>query len=73
MVFVIALGFYITPTFLGTPTRPFLGALIADQVYTQYDVAGASAGSSILLAIALVVVGVTAALVGRERLQRTIA
>jgi ABC-type spermidine/putrescine transport system permease subunit I len=73
MVFVIALGFYITPTILGTPTHPFLGALIADQVYNQFDVAGASAGSSILLVIALGVVVVGAIAVGRQRLQRTLA
>ena len=73
MVFVIALGFYITPTLLGSPTQPFLAALIADQVYNQFDVAGAAAGSTVLLLLAVVIVLATVLVVGRERLRRTFA
>jgi putative spermidine/putrescine transport system permease protein len=73
MVFVIALGFYITPALLGDPTQPFLAALIADQVYNQFDVAGAAAGSTILLLLAVAIVVVTVVIVGRERLRRTFA
>lgn len=71
IVFVVALGFYITPTLLGTPTEPFLAALIADQVYNQFDVAGAAAGSTILLLVAVVVVIAAYLAVGSERLRRT--
>lgn len=73
IVFVIALGFYVTPALLGSATEPFLAARVADQVYNQFDVPAATAGSSILLLIAVVVVVGTVIAVGPERLRRTLA
>jgi ABC-type spermidine/putrescine transport system permease subunit I len=73
IVFVIALGFYVTPALLGSATEPFLAARVADQVYNQFDVPGATAGSSILLVIAVVVVLGTVLAVGPARLRRTLA
>jgi putative spermidine/putrescine transport system permease protein len=73
IVFVIALGFYVTPTLLGSATEPFLAARVADQVYNKFDVPAATAGSSILLLIALVVVAGTVLAVGPSRLRRTLA
>jgi ABC-type spermidine/putrescine transport system permease subunit I len=70
LVFVSAMGFYITPTLLGSATEPFLASIIADQVGQQFDVPSASAGSVILLLIGLAIVALVVALVGRRRLTR---
>jgi putative spermidine/putrescine transport system permease protein len=73
LVFVVGIGFYITPTVLGSATQPFLGSRIADQVGSQFDVPAAAAGSSILLLIALVVLAAVVLFVGPRRLRRTLA
>jgi ABC-type spermidine/putrescine transport system permease subunit I len=70
LVFVSAMGFYITPVLLGSATEPFLASVIADQVGQQFDVPSAAAGSVVLLLIALAVMGFVAALAGRARLKR---
>jgi ABC-type spermidine/putrescine transport system permease subunit I len=73
LVFVVGIGFYITPTVLGSATQPFLGSRIADQVGSQFDLPAAATGSSILLLIALIVLAAVVLLVGPRRLRRTLA
>jgi putative spermidine/putrescine transport system permease protein len=73
LVFVIGLGFYITPTVLGSATQPFLGSRIADQAGSEFDVPAAAAGSSILLLIAFVILAAVVLFVGPGRLRRTLA
>lgn len=73
LVFVVGMGFYITPTVLGSATQPLLGSLIADQVASEFDVPAAAAGSTILLLIALVTLTAVVLLVGPGRLRRTLA
>jgi ABC-type spermidine/putrescine transport system permease subunit I len=73
LVFVVGMGFYVTPTVLGSATQPFLGSRIADQVGSEFDVPAAAAGSSILLLIALVTLAAVVLLVGPRRLRRTLA
>ena len=73
LVFVVGMGFYITPTVLGSATQPFLGSRIADQVGSEFDVPAAAAGSSILLLIALLILAAVVLIVGPRRLRRTLA
>jgi putative spermidine/putrescine transport system permease protein len=73
LVFVVGLGFYVTPTVLGSATQPFLGSRIADQVGSEFDVPAAAAASTILLVIALVILGAVILFVGPRRLRRTLA
>ncbi len=73
IVFVIAQGFYITPQLLGSQTDPTVASQIADQVYNQGDVAGASAASVMLLTIAVATIALATAAIGTERLRRAIA
>ena len=57
LVFVLSLGFYITPALLGGPrdvTLPMLIALQVDQLHWEY----AACLSAVLLATALVIIGV---------------
>jgi ABC-type spermidine/putrescine transport system permease subunit I len=73
LVFVVGMGFYITPTVLGSATEPFLGSRIADQVGSGFDVPAAAAGGSILLLIALAIVAAVVLFLGPGRLRRMLA
>jgi len=54
LVFVLALGFYITPALLGSPKNTMLSAFIATRVQQQLDWGLASAMAMVLIAITLV-------------------
>ncbi len=72
IVYIICLGFYLTPEVLGGPTTPFTAALIAQDVFQFYDLASASVSALVLLVGSLVVVLLAYAIVGRERLARAV-
>ena len=55
LVFVLALGFYITPALLGSPRDTMLSAFIATRVQQQLDWGLASAMAMVLIAITLIV------------------
>ncbi|RWL09256.1 ABC transporter permease subunit [Mesorhizobium sp.] len=55
LVFVICLGFYITPAALGGLGDAMLSTFIASQVQTSFDMARVAASAFILLAVAIVV------------------
>ena len=73
LVFAIALGFYVTPVLLGGAEAPFMATLIGEYVLAQFDYPLASAASVMLLAVALLVLGIVLRAVGRERLLRAVA
>lgn len=73
LVFAIALGFYVTPVLLGGAEAPFMATLIGEYVLAQFDYPLASAASVMLLAVALLTIGVVLAAIGRERLLRAVA
>jgi putative spermidine/putrescine transport system permease protein len=53
LVFVISLGFYVTPVILGGPGAPFAASSIGDSIFQYFNLDGAKALAVILLAIAL--------------------
>lgn len=55
LVFVLALGFYITPALLGSPQNAMISELIVDQVSQQLQFGIGSAIGMVLLALTLVV------------------
>lgn len=73
IVFVISLGFYITPVILGGARTPFVATLIQEDIFRRFDYPSAAATSTLLLAAAVVTIIVSLALVGRERLERAVA
>jgi putative spermidine/putrescine transport system permease protein len=73
IVFAISVGFYVTPVLLGGGQAPYMASLISANIFGFYDYGFASAASVILLVVALVILGATLALVGRERLVRAVA
>lgn len=56
LVFVICIGFYVTPVVLGGPTAPFAATLISSDLFEYFDTAGANAVAVGLLIEAAVVV-----------------
>jgi putative spermidine/putrescine transport system permease protein len=73
IVFVISLGFYVTPVILGGARTPFVATLIQQDIFRRFDYPSAAATSTLLLAAAVVTIIVSLALVGRQRLERAIA
>ncbi|MEU4228123.1 ABC transporter permease [Nonomuraea sp. NPDC026600] len=55
LVFVITLGFYITPALLGTPQQSLISQLIGTQVSSLLDFGGAGALGTVLLVVTLLV------------------
>jgi ABC-type spermidine/putrescine transport system permease subunit I len=70
--FVLALGFYLTPVLLGGATQPFTATLIQEDLFTYFDVAGASIGGLVLLVMGGLAVAAGYLLVGKDRLRRAI-
>jgi putative spermidine/putrescine transport system permease protein len=60
LVFVLCLGFYITPALLGGPEDMLIGQLIADQVAINVNFGFASAIGIVLLVLTLLVLGIGA-------------
>jgi putative spermidine/putrescine transport system permease protein len=59
LVFVISLGFYITPELLGDPSHALIGQLIVDQVSSQQAFGAASALGMVLLLLTLIVIAMS--------------
>lgn len=55
LVFVMSLGFYVTPAILGSPQEALASQLIAERISTVLDFGGASALAVIVLLITVVV------------------
>lgn len=73
VVFALAVGFYVTPVVLGGAQSPFLATLIQANILQYFDYPAAAALSVILLVVALLVMGITLALVGAGSVRRAIA
>lgn len=73
LVFMLSIGFYVTPVMLGGADSPFLASLIHRQIFVMFDNQGASASGTILLLAAVLVLGAAVAVVGTRRLKRAMA
>ena len=72
IVFVVSLGFYITPIVLGGPEAPFLATLIDQKIYRLFDLPGAAAAGTLLFILAFAAVGLAWRAVGMERLKKAV-
>ena len=73
LIFMLSIGFYVTPVMLGGAESPFLATLIQRQIFVMYDNQGASASGTILIVAAVVVLVVAFAIVGTRRLKRAMS
>jgi ABC-type spermidine/putrescine transport system permease subunit I len=73
LVFVVACGFYVTPTVLGAPSSPFVATVIDQEVNALFDLPGAAAASFLLVAGGLAVVLAAGLFVGWRRMERVLS
>jgi ABC-type spermidine/putrescine transport system permease subunit I len=73
IVFVVSLGFYITPILLGGAQTPFVATIIDQQIYSVFNLPLAAATSTVLFVVALLILAGAWRAVGFERIQRTVA
>jgi ABC-type spermidine/putrescine transport system permease subunit I len=66
LVFVLSLGFYVTPVLLGGLQSPFLATVISQQIFTLYDFPAASMTALVVLVIALLALGLALVAGGRD-------
>jgi ABC-type spermidine/putrescine transport system permease subunit I len=72
IVYVVSLGFFLTPVLLGGATAPFTASIVANDIFTYYNMPEAAVSSVVLLVVGLLTVGAGGAAVGRERLRRAL-
>uniref|UniRef100_UPI003F49660B ABC transporter permease n=1 Tax=Actinomadura sp. CA-154981 TaxID=3240037 RepID=UPI003F49660B len=59
LVFVISIGFYVTPIVLGGVGAPFVAARVHEQVFEYFDLVGAKSYALLLMLTALAVFGLS--------------
>ncbi len=64
LVFIMSIGFYVTPALLGSPREAMVAQLIDTRIIRMLDFAGGGALSLVLIAIILVLLGVVTRFVG---------
>ncbi|HRP99191.1 MAG TPA: ABC transporter permease [Terrimesophilobacter sp.] len=70
LVFMLSIGFYVTPVMLGGADSPFLASLIHRQIFIMFDNEGAAASGTILVVAAALVLAAAIAIVGTQRLKK---
>ncbi len=70
IVYVVGIGFFLTPVLLGGATSPFSASLMYDDIFTYYDFTSATVSALVLLVGAGLVLLIASRLVGREQLRR---
>jgi ABC-type spermidine/putrescine transport system permease subunit I len=73
LVFVVATGFYVTPTVLGGPQSPFIATVIDQEVNQLFDLPGAAAASFLLVAGGLVILAAVSLAVGWRRFEKVLS
>lgn len=67
LAFVLAVGFYVTPAVLGSPSNLYVGSAILQQIQVFADSGVGSAQAVILLVVVLIVLAVVIKIVGLDR------
>ena len=73
IVFVLSLGFYLTPVILGGTSGTFVATLVQNDIFAFFDYPDAAALGTVLVIGATLVLSVGFWLIGPERLRRAIA
>ncbi len=68
LVFILALGFFITPALMGGRTDIMIAQLMEDQIRTQLNFPFASALGTVLLAVTLVIFAIYNRLLGLDKI-----
>jgi putative spermidine/putrescine transport system permease protein len=73
IVWVIGIGFFLTPVLLGGATSPFSASIMYSDLFQFLDFPSAVVSALMLLVSAAAVLGLASVLVGRQHLRRAIA
>jgi putative spermidine/putrescine transport system permease protein len=72
IVYVIGLGFFLTPVLLGGATSPFSASFMYEDIFMFYNFTSAAVSAIVLLVGAFLVLLIASRLVGREQLRRVL-
>jgi ABC-type spermidine/putrescine transport system permease subunit I len=72
LVFVLSIGFYVTPILLGGLQTPFIATVINQEIFSLLDYPAAAATSAVILLIALAVLGLALALGGGQTFRKVL-
>ena len=72
IVFVICLGFYVTPVVLGGAQSPYVSTLVQGDLFLRFDTVGAATDSAVLTGVAGLIVALASWLLGGRNLKRAI-
>jgi ABC-type spermidine/putrescine transport system permease subunit I len=72
LLYVLSIGFYVTPMVLGGPQTPFMPIFIDEQMNVRFDYEGAAASAVVLLAVAVLVVVAVVAAVGPKTFRKAL-
>jgi mannopine transport system permease protein len=73
IVFVISLGFYVTPVLLGGVKSAYLPSLIDNTLFKYFNEDAAQVAAAILLIVATVVVAIAMRILGAAQLKRAVS
>ena len=72
IVFVICLGFYVTPVILGGAQSPYISTLVQGDLFLRFDTVGAATDSAVLTVVAGIIVALASWLLGGRNLKRAL-
>lgn len=72
LIFVLSIGFYITPILLGGLQTPFVATVISQQIFILYDYPAAAATAAVTLVVALMVMGLALAFAGGRTFKKVL-
>jgi len=72
MVYMISVGYFLTPVLLGGATSPFTASLISRDVFTYYDLVEAAVSGVLLIVVATVVAVGAYLIIGKDRLGKVV-
>jgi ABC-type spermidine/putrescine transport system permease subunit I len=72
IVYVVGLGFFLTPVLLGGATSPFSASFMYDDIFSYFNFTEAAVSAVVLLVGALLVLVIASRFVGREQLRKVL-
>ncbi len=72
IVYVVGLGFFLTPVLLGGATSPFSASFMYDDIFQYFDFTSATVSAIVLLAGGALVLLLASRLVGRDQLRKAL-
>lgn len=72
LVYVMSIGFFLTPIVLGGATAPFSASFIAQDIFVFFDVPSAAISALALMITGALIIAAGFAIVGKERMRRAI-